>query len=60
MLFGIALLAFSVWLAVRLVNRRERWVKRTAISLLVGCVLIYPLSLGPVTFTWSFRGEPRS
>jgi hypothetical protein len=43
--FGIAGGAFCMWLAVRIVNRRERWAKRTAVALAV--VLFYPLSFGP-------------
>jgi hypothetical protein len=30
---GVAFAAFSVWLAVRIINRRERWAKRTAVVL---------------------------
>jgi len=43
---GTTFAAFCVWLIVRLVNRRERWARRTAAviaMLLVG----YPLSVGP-------------
>jgi len=29
-IIGIAFAAFCVWLAVRIVNRRERWAKRIA------------------------------
>ena len=47
--------AFSIWLAVRIVNRRERWAKWTAAGLL--CLLAaYPLSLGPAC--WWFPQEP--
>jgi hypothetical protein len=42
----VAFAAFCVWLAVRIVNRQERWAKRTALGLFV--VLVgYPLSIGP-------------
>jgi hypothetical protein len=44
-IFGFALAAFCVWLTVRIVNRRERWAKWTAVGLAV--VLLYPLSIGP-------------
>jgi hypothetical protein len=30
---GVAVAALCVWLTVRIVNRRERWAKRTAISI---------------------------
>ena len=43
---GVAVAAISVWLMVRIINRRERWVKWTAVALVV--VLVgYPLSWGP-------------
>lgn len=44
---GVAFAAFYVWLGVRIVNRRERWAKRTALGLLLSPVL-YVLSFGPV------------
>jgi hypothetical protein len=43
--------AFCIWLAVRIVNRRERWAKRTALGL--GVLLAYPLSFGPACWTAS-------
>ena len=44
---AIAVAAFSIWLAVRIVNRREPWAKWTAVGLVV-VLLAYPLSFGPV------------
>src|SRR5579863_7283053 len=46
---GIAVAAFAVWLAVRIINRRERWAKQSAAALFIGIVL-YPLSSGPMTW----------
>jgi hypothetical protein len=43
---AVAFAAFCVWLAVRIVNRRERWAKRIAWGV-AGLLLLYPLSLGP-------------
>jgi hypothetical protein len=43
---GLLFVAFCIWLTVRIVNRRERWAKRTAI--VVAAVLLYVLSLGPL------------
>ncbi len=43
---GVVFAAFVVWLTVRIVNRRERWAKRTALAFVVVLVL-YPLSMGP-------------
>src|SRR5258708_2714913 len=44
-IFGVAFAAFCLWLAVRIINRREKWAKRTALGLALA--MIYPLSLGP-------------
>ncbi|HEY3967384.1 MAG TPA: hypothetical protein VGM05_22680 [Planctomycetaceae bacterium] len=48
-----AFTAFCVWLAVRIVNRRERWTKRLAWGL-IAMSAIYALSSGP-TRTFSMR-----
>ena len=48
MIFGVAFAAFCVWLVVRIVNRRERWAKWTAVGLAV-ILVAYPMSLGPMT-----------
>ncbi|HEY3966514.1 MAG TPA: hypothetical protein VGM05_18270 [Planctomycetaceae bacterium] len=44
---AIAFAAFCVWLAVRIVNRRERWAKGVAVGLIFCLPLIYVLSVGP-------------
>ncbi len=42
----VAFAAGCVWLTVRIVNRRERWAKRTAVAL--ACLpILYALSFGP-------------
>ncbi|HEY3963149.1 MAG TPA: hypothetical protein VGM05_01245 [Planctomycetaceae bacterium] len=43
---GVAFAAFCVWLAVRIMNRRERWAKRLA-AIVVGAPVLYALSFGP-------------
>jgi hypothetical protein len=44
---GVAFAAVCVWLTVRIVNRRERWAKWTALGVI--CLpLLYVMSLGPV------------
>jgi hypothetical protein len=48
-MIGVAFAAFGIWLAVRIVNRRERWAKRTAVGVVV-VVLAYLASFGP--FVW--------
>lgn len=50
-IIGVAFSAFCVWLTVRIVNRRERWAKRTAIALAL-IIVAYPLSSGPVISFW--------
>lgn len=47
-ILGVAFAVFVVWLAVRIVNRRERWAKWTAVALAV--VVAYPLSLFPIAW----------
>jgi hypothetical protein len=42
---AVAFAALCVWLTVRIVNRRERWAKRTA--LILAMVLAYLVSFGP-------------
>ena len=44
---AVAFAAFCVWLTVRIINRRERWAKWTAVALLVGAPPLYLLSWGP-------------
>jgi glucan phosphoethanolaminetransferase (alkaline phosphatase superfamily) len=43
---GVAFAAFAVWLVVRIINRREKWAKRTAMAL-VAVLATYLLSFGP-------------
>lgn len=43
---GIAFAAFCVWLAVRTINRRERWAKWT-LAAVVAVPVLYVLSFGP-------------
>jgi hypothetical protein len=43
---GVTFAAFCVWLAVRIVNRRERWAMWMAVA--GTCVFAYPLSAGPL------------
>ena len=45
---GVAFAAFAVWLAVRIINRREKWAKWTAVAYVV--LVGYPLSFGPVAW----------
>jgi hypothetical protein len=50
---GAAYAAACVWLGVRFFNRRERWIKGTAIALVLMPVL-YTVSSGPMTI-FAFR-----
>ena len=45
-IIGSAIAAFCIWLAVRFVNRRERWAKWT-LAVVVGGPLLYVASFGP-------------
>jgi hypothetical protein len=53
-IFGVAFAAFCVWLTVRVLNRRERWAKWTAATVLT--LLAYPLSFGPACWIGSRFG----
>jgi len=53
---AVAFVAFSVWLGVRIYNRREKWAKRTAVGIMIGMPLLYVLSFGPAC--WYARPEP--
>ena len=46
-ILGVAFAAFCVWLTLRIVNRREKWAKRTGVVLIV-ILFGYPLSYGPL------------
>src|SRR5216684_8578353 len=54
---AFAFAAFCIWLTVRIVNRRERWAKRTALGLAIA-LIAYPLSWGPALFVYHKLGEP--
>lgn len=53
---GLSFAAFCVWLAVRIMNRRERWAKWTLAGVLAMPVL-YVLSFGPACW-WFSPGAP--
>jgi hypothetical protein len=44
---GIVFAALCIWLIVRIVNRRERWAKRT-LAVVVGLPMLYLASFAPV------------
>jgi hypothetical protein len=46
-IFGVVFAAICVWLAVRIVRRKERWVKWTA-GIGTAVLFAYPLSFGPM------------
>jgi hypothetical protein len=51
---GLVVAAFGVWLGVRIINRRERWAKRTALVIVVVPTL-YVLSFGPACWWMADR-----
>jgi hypothetical protein len=54
---AVAFGAFCVWLTVRILNRRERWAKWTAVGLIL--VVAYPLGTGPVQWlNWNTPPVP--
>jgi hypothetical protein len=52
----VAFTALCIWLAVRIINRRERWAKWTALGLAI--LMGYPLSWGPAIWLFTFGGLP--
>jgi hypothetical protein len=44
---GVAMAAFCVWLGVRIVNRRERWAKWTAVAFILVVAAI------PASYPWA-------
>ncbi|MBI3861955.1 MAG: hypothetical protein HY290_08660 [Planctomycetia bacterium] len=44
---AVSFAAVCIWLTVRIVNRRERWAKWTAVTV-VGLPVLYVASFGPV------------
>ena len=53
LLFAVALAASCVRLSVRIVNRQERWEKRTLAAMIVLPVL-YVVSIGPAEWLWVY------
>jgi hypothetical protein len=45
---GVLFAAVCVWLTVRIINRKERWAKRT-LAVVIGLPALYVLSVGPMT-----------
>src|SRR5437899_2862266 len=54
---GTVSAAFCIWLTVRIVNRRERWAKRT-LAAVVGLTVLYVLSFGPACWLPAPRPPP--
>ncbi len=48
---AVSFAAFCVWLAVRIINRRERWAKWT-LAALVGIPVLYVASFGPACWIY--------
>jgi hypothetical protein len=54
---AVAFAAFCVWLAVRIINRRDRWAKWT-LAAVVGLPVLYVASFGPACWLRSHRLLP--
>src|SRR5580765_999977 len=55
---AVAFAAFCVWLAVRIINRRERWAKWTLAATIIGTPVLYVASFGPACWITSRVAEP--
>jgi prepilin signal peptidase PulO-like enzyme (type II secretory pathway) len=58
-IFGVIFAAFCVWLAVRIINRREHWAKRS-LATAIGLPVLYVASFGPACAFVDRRMLPRS
>jgi hypothetical protein len=47
LILAVAFAAFCVWMTVRIVNRQEKWAKRTLVGTVVGLPVLYVASFGP-------------
>lgn len=56
-IIGIVFAAVSVWLTVRIVNRREKWAKWTLAAVLLAPIVYYA-SCGPALYISLKAGEP--
>jgi len=54
---GVLVAAFAIWLTVRIIARRERWAKRTAVAATLALV-VYALSWGPALYVYQSNGRP--
>jgi hypothetical protein len=59
LIFGVSLVAFAIWLTVRIVNNRERWAKRTMLGM-AAVVIGYPASFGPACWIADREIIPKS
>src|SRR5436190_4068120 len=50
---GVTFAAFCVWLAVRIVNRREGWAERTALTLAAALIVV-----GAYTAAYAYMVRP--
>jgi len=48
--FACSFAALGVRLTIRVINRRERWAKRTLLIVTLGSLVFYVLALGPVVY----------
>ena len=55
---AVSFAAFCVWIAVRIINRRERWAKWT-LAIVLAVVAIYPLSITPAYWLASKFDTPK-
>jgi hypothetical protein len=56
---GVAFAAFCIWLAVRIINRRERWAK-WSLAVILTLPMLYPLSFGPACWSITRAGRNQS
>jgi hypothetical protein len=47
---AVAFAGFCIWLAVRFINRRERWARRLLVGIMAVAPVLYSLSLGTAVY----------
>ncbi len=57
---SVTFAGFSIWLTVRIINRRERRTKRTVVALVISLLVAYPLSFFVVATILFFMEAPPS
>jgi hypothetical protein len=59
-ILGVAFAAFVAWLSIRIINRHEKWAKRTALGIAIASPFLYVASFGPLCWIIAADGRHRA